>query len=231
MCGRFVVALPTGELFETFSVVGPYMPVPRFNIAPTTGIPVVKLAEEGREIVEMRWGLIPSWAKPDAKLPLMINARAETVHTGGAFRSAFKSRRCIVPASGYYEWRASSFTPRTNAQKQPFYFRRRDGKPIAFAAVWEAGRLKDQVIPTVATITTDPNADAALVHDRMPVMLEREDFDRWLDPAPLTDEERAKFLAPRPVGELEIYAVDKRVGSIRNDDPHLIEPIAKDTLL
>ena len=211
MCGRFTLN-PTKCDFKEFKVRHVrYEPAIRFNIAPTTGIAVIRHEEDGeRELVEMRWGLIPSWAKPDSKLPLMINARAETVASKPAFRSAFKTRRCIVPATGYFEWKKLS-----DGTKQPFYFTRED--TLAFAAIWEG--------ETVATITTEPNAEASRVHDRMPVILENDQYDRWMEPEALSEEECRLFLRSLPDGNLDCYPVDRRVGSVRFDDPSVIEPV------
>ena len=215
MCGRFT--LDTSKIsFKEFGVIRThYRPPTRFNIAPTTGIAVVRQDEDERDLVEMRWGLLPSWAKPDSKLPLMINARAETVATKPSYRSAFKTRRCIVPATGYYEWRKLP-----DGTKQPFYFTRKDA-PLALAAIWEG--------ETVATITTEPNREAARVHDRMPVILEADQYDRWMEPSPLSEEERRLFLRSLPDGSLDCYPVDRRVGSVRFDDPSLIEPLVPDS--
>ena len=163
-----------------------------------------------RELVELRWGLIPVWAKPDSKLPLMINARAETVASKPSYRSAFKTRRCIVPATGYYEWKKLP-----DGSKQPFHFTKKD-TPLAFAAIWEG--------ETVATITTEPNKEAAEVHDRMPVILDQSQYDRWMEPSPLSEEESRLFLRGLPDGSLDCYPVDRRVGSVRFDDPSLMEP-------
>ena len=190
-----------------------YQPPAGWNIAPTTGIAVVRQDDDGeRELVEMRWGLLPSWAKASSKLPLMINARADTIASKPAFRSAFKTRRCIVPATGYFEWKKLP-----DGTKQPFYFTRED--TLAFAAIWEG--------ETVVTITTEPNKEAAQVHNRMPVILDSEQYDRWMDPTPLSEEERHLFLRGLPDGSLNCYPVDRRVGSVRFDDPELIEVIEK----
>ena len=213
MCGRFT--LDTSKIsLKAFGVTRTrYMPPARFNIAPTTGIAVIRQEEDGdRELVEMRWGLVPIWAKPESKLPLMINARAETVATKPAFRSAFKTRRCIVPATGYYEWKKLP-----DGTKQPFYFTGKDRIPLAFAAIWEG--------ETAATITTEPNQEAAQVHDRMPVILDRSQFDRWMAPSPLSAEESRLFMRPLPEGSLNVHPVDRRVGSVRFDEPSLIEPV------
>lgn len=186
---------------------------PSFNVAPTTQIPVIRSEDGGkREMVELRWGLIPFWVKPDAKLPMMINARAETVATKPAYRDAFKKRRCIVPASGYYEWQKLP-----DGTKQPFYFERADGSPLVFAGLWDG--------ETVATITTMPNKEAGAVHDRMPVIFEKLNFEQFLDPDPLDDKEREALLVPSQNGTLKAWPVGRRVGSVRNNDPGLIDPI------
>jgi putative SOS response-associated peptidase YedK len=133
------------------------------------------------------------------------------VATKPAFRSAIKTRRCIVPATGYFEWKKLP-----DGTKQPYYFSRRDGEPLAFAAIWEG--------ETVATITTEPNREAAQVHDRMPVILDSGQYDRWMKAVPLSEEERRVFLRPLRDGSLGSYPVDRRVGSVRYDDPALISP-------
>lgn len=212
MCGRYTLD-PTKLSLKEFRVSQVrYTPPARFNIAPTTGIAVVRQdPKDGRELVEMRWGLIPVWAKADSKLPLMINARAETVASKPSYRSAFKSRRCIVPATGYYEWKKLP-----DGTKQPYYFTRANGGVLAFGAIWEG--------ETVATITTAPNREASAVHDRMPVILRDDQYERWFSPEPLSEEEKGRFLGPLPDGCLKYYPVDRRVGSVRYDDPGLIEP-------
>lgn len=212
MCGRFVRKDST-SVFSYFEINDIRLEwTPSFNVAPTTKIPVVRAEDGGnREMIELTWGLRPFWAKPDAKLPMMINARAETVAIKPAYRDAFKKRRCIVPASGYFEWQKLP-----DGTKQPFYFERADGSPLAFAGLWDG--------ETVATITTIPNREARAVHDRMPVILEKMNFQRFLNPDPLDEKERKSLLAPSPDGTLQTWPVDRRVGSVRNNDPGLIEP-------
>ncbi len=216
MCGRYVRKDGT-VVFSFFEINDVRIEWrPSYNVAPTTKIPVIRREESGRrELVEMTWNLRPFWAKPDAKLPMMINARAETVASKPSYRSAFKLRRCIVPASGYFEWQKLP-----DGTKQPFYFVRADGNPMAFAGIWDG--------ETVATITTEPNAEAAAVHDRMPVMLEAENLVRFLEPEPLTEEERERFLAPSRDGTLKLWPVSGLVGNVRNNDPGLIEPVPPD---
>lgn len=222
MCGRYVNKL--GEVqysfFEVSDIRIPFRP--RFNIAPSTEIPVVKAEDDShRVLVAMKWGLRPFWAKPDAKLPSMINARAESIASKPAYRAAFKSRRCLVPASGYYEW-----SKMPEGGKQPFYFERKDGHPIAFAAIYEPAH--DDFPETVAIVTTEPNEEALKVHDRMPVILRRVEWPRWFDPSPLSDEERERMLVPAPDGSLNVFPVDKAVGNVRNDNPGLTAPVPFD---
>ena len=192
--------------------------IPRFNIAPTTQIPVIRLREDGqRELIEMRWGLVPLWSRPGDKLPLLINARAETVSSKPAFREAFKSRRCIVPASGYYEWQKLP-----GGAKQPFYITRRDGLPIGFAGLWENAK---EVHGTVAIVTTAASEETQQIHDRMPVILGKPDFARWLASEPLGKQEAGRLLASPPAGSLVAWAVSTRVNNVRHDDAGLINEI------
>lgn len=215
MCGRYVRKNAAEAVYSFFEINDIRIAwQPDYNVPPTAKIPVVRQTPQGRELVEMAWGLRPSWAKPDAKLPMMHNARAETVATLPSFRAAIKSRRCIVPASGYFEWKAG--TP-----KQPYYFERADGHPLAFAAIWESN---EETGDTVSIITTAPNEEAAKIHDRMPVILRRGYWQRWFDPAPLTEAERRQLLIPAPNGSMQIWSVSKAVGNIRNNSPALIAP-------
>lgn len=173
MCGRYARKGSSEVVFSFFEINDIRIQwTPNYNIPPTAKIPVVRQTSESRELVEMVWGLRPSWAKPDAKLPMMHSAKAETVAKLPSYRSAFKSRRCIVPASGYFEWMAG--TP-----KQPFYFERDDGNPLAFAGIWESNPDAGE---TVSIITTSPNAGAGRIHDRMPVILPRDSWQRWFTP-------------------------------------------------
>ena len=219
MCGRY--ALTKTELLEEFfefSFTG-HQIIPRFNIAPTTQIPVIRLRENGRrELIDMRWGLVPVWSKPGDKLPVMINARAETVSSKPAFRDAFRRRRCIVPASGYYEWQKL-----LGGAKQAFYITRRNGQPIGFAGLWENANEEHG---TAAIVTTAASEETQEIHDRMPVILEKPDFARWLVSEPLAREEAERLLAPSPAGSLVARPVSSRVNTVRNDDESLIEEIS-----
>ncbi len=187
---------------------------PSFNIAPTATIGIVREHPAGeREIRPAVWDLRPPWVKPGERRPPLHNARGETVHSLRSFRDAFRERRCLIPASGYYEWRRSD--------KQPFYFSRRDEHPLAFAGIYEvsaAGELFCSII------TTTPNAEAAAIHDRMPVILRREYWARWFEPRELTEEERLAMLVPAPADTLSAWPVTREVGAVRNDNPGLILP-------
>ena len=224
MCGRYVNKLTQEVVTDFFAIERCAIEwEPRYNVAPTTIVPVVRRVTDDtiREVVGMRWGLRPFWAKPDAKLPLMINARAETVASKPSYRSAFKTRRCLVPASGYYEWQR-----RPNKTKLPFYFSRKDEAPIAFAGIWEEG--DDDHSATVAIITTEPNAEAEKIHDRMPVIMKRDRWTAWLDPTPLSRDDAVGFLEAPPAGLLRIYPVSPAVNSVKNDDPRLIRETQPD---
>jgi putative SOS response-associated peptidase YedK len=213
MCGRYV-RKDGSVVYAVFGVSDLRLTwTPSYNVAPMTRIPVVRRSPDGtREMVALTWGLRPEWAPVGEKLPLLINARAETVATKPSFRSAFRTRRCLVPASGYFEWQKQA-----DGFRQPFYFERRDGAPLAFAACWEG--------ETVATLTTRPNAECATVHDRMPVILEPAAFARYLDPEPLSAAEQANLLAPAADGTLTAWPVDPAVGNVRNNSPALLEPV------
>src|SRR5512145_1766858 len=180
MCGRFTLFSPQEMLAEIFGVPGGPFPAPSYNIAPTRQVAAVRVPPggAGRELALLRWGLIPAWAKEAAIGDRMINARAETASSRHAFGSALRKRRCILPADGFYEWK------REGARKRPWYVRRADGAPFAFAGLWERwqGEGSDPV-ESCAILTTDANDLLAPIHDRMPVILAPRDFDLWLDPA------------------------------------------------
>lgn len=217
MCGRYAIEDPAERFLDFFDIDRPFLPstIIRYNIPPTTAVPVIRRADDGkREMVPLMWDFRPHWKKADEKSGRpQQNARAESIKEGKPmFKKAFLSRRCIVPASGYFEWRPSD--------KQPFYIKRKDGNPMAFAGIWEGD--------TMATLTTTPNAECAPIHHRMPVILEPVHFGRYLDPAPLTDGERDLLLGPSPDGTLEYWEVSKAVGSVRNQGPELILPIPSD---
>jgi putative SOS response-associated peptidase YedK len=172
----------------------------------------------GRELALVRWGLIPAWAKEASIGGRLINARSETVAEKPAFRSAFRKRRCLVPADGFYEWRKRE----GGGPKQPMLVRRRDGAPFAFAGLWEHWRGPEGEVQTCTILTTEANAVLAPIHDRMPVILDPAAYDRWLDPARPGAEE---LLRPCSDGWLEAFPVSTRVNNVRNDVAELIAPM------
>lgn len=178
MCGRYTLTRPEEVLEALFgdSVVGGSALSARFNIAPTQDVPVVRW-QEGPELALLRWGLVPSWTKPDQRLPTLINARCETIHEKPSFRAAFRARRCVLLADGFYEWE------RANGQRLPWLFRRKDGSGFGMAGIWERWGRGDEGVESVAIVTTQANEVVERVHQRMPVMLQKDDVMGWLNPA------------------------------------------------
>lgn len=226
MCGRFALYTPASRIAEVFEVLDPVDDLPaRFNVAPTDPVPVVLENKEGvRKLGMVRWGLIP-WFQKDAppKGPPLINARAETVATKPAFRDAFRRKRCLVPADGFYEWR------KDGKERLPYLFRRKDHGLLALAGVWDSFTNADgERVGSCAVLTTDANALVAPLHDRMPAILHPGDWAEWLSRDEADFDRWRDRLAPYPAEEMERIRVDKRVNSVKNDDSSLIEP-APDT--
>lgn len=222
MCGRYTLIANVEAIRALFSVpdFDVRLVVPRYNIAPTQPIVVVRETPQGRELVPMRWGLIPDRLKDPRAVPLLINARAESVAEKPAFRGAFRYRRCLMPASGFYEWQAGGKGP-----KQPFAVMPEDGGPIAFAGLWETWHGPDgSEIDTAAVITTDANETLRPIHHRMPVAIDPKDFETWLSPDTRPDE-AAALLRPAPEASLSPFPVSARVNSADNDDPGLLQPV------
>lgn len=194
---------------------------PRFNCAPTDPLTVVLEREDGRVVERHRWGLIPAWAVDQAAGGRMINARAETVATSPAFRVALRRRRCIVPADGFYEWERGGRT------RQPWLIKRADDKPMAMAGLWSLWRdpANGLWISSCAVITTMANATVAPLHDRMPVLLAADAWDAWTDSAESSADLLHELLVPAGEDVLTRYPVSTRVNSVRNEGPHLVEPI------
>jgi putative SOS response-associated peptidase YedK len=219
MCGRYVYTLPADAMAQLFRLARVEAFAPRWNIAPSQPIPVVRVGADGeREGALLRWGLHPVWMKEPPGAKSRINARAEGCAKKPFFRDAYKRRRAIVPADGFYEWR------REGKSKTPYFIRRLDGLPIAFAGLWERWRGADGAgVETAAILTSAANADVAHLHDRMPVMLAPEDWDLWLDP----DAPRAALdhlIRTPDDGALEAFPVSRAVGSPANEGPDLIAP-------
>jgi len=225
MCGRMTQQRPTSELAEIFDAEDRIdAPGGRFNLAPTDDAAVVVQREDSRAIVPYRWGLIPHWSDSPNTGNRMFNARAETLDRNSAFRYAFSKRRCLVPADVYYEWK------RVGKVRQPYAIARPDGRPIALAGLWAGWKDDDtgEVIRSFTVITTSANEMMAPIHDRMPVMLPDDAWDRWLDPGRLEGEALAELkglLVPSDEDWLELFPVSRRVNDVRNDGPDLVERI------
>lgn len=225
MCGRFARKSTQEILAEWFDLELEDMPwfAPSYNVAPQSFQPVVRLDYDSgkRAISLLRWGLVPFWAK-DAKIGYStINARAEEAASKPAFREAMKRRRCLVPADAFYEWQR--LDPNT---KRPFAIALKSGEPYAFAGLWEIWRPKDgEPLETFTILTTDPNELMETIHNRMPVILEPKNYDRWLDPG---DAARppVDLLCPYPAEQMTAWPVDQRVGNVRNNDPGLLEVLS-----
>lgn len=212
MCGRFTLRTTPAELSEFFSVPLPEsLPVPRYNIAPTQSISVVVQQDAQTRWDFHRWGLVPSWAKDLSIGNRMINARGETVAEKPSFRSAFKKRRCIVMADGFYEWE------KTADGKQPHYFTMQNESPLAFAGLWEVWRKGDEPVTSCTIITTTANELLGKFHDRMPVILNRDDFAQWLDPEFQDTGQIQKLIQPFPAEEMDSRTVSKLVNSVKNE--------------
>jgi putative SOS response-associated peptidase YedK len=221
MCGRFTQSYTWRELVELYRLTQPARNLqPRYNIAPTTAIDVVRLADTGPELVPMRWGLIPGWWKKTAKeVPSTFNARAETIAEKPMFRSAFKRTRSIVPASGYYEWRT------VEKAKQPYFISAADGAVLSIAGLWDQWKdpATGEVISSCTLIVTAANEFARHIHDRMPVLLDHRDIDAWL-----TGKAGVDLLRPAPNDLLRMWPVSTRVNvsGRGDDDPSLITEIS-----
>ncbi len=244
MCGRYAASRSPDDLVEEFEVQ--HVDVrekiePDYNVAPTDAVPAVltrpprghRKDPPVRQLVVLRWGLVPSWAKDPKIGSRMINARMETVADKPAYRKAFAARRCLLPADGYYEWYE---TDQRNAKgkpvKQPFFIRPRDGGPLAMAGLYEIwrDRTRDDDDPeafrwTCTVITTDAEDELGRIHDRMPLLVERDRWEEWLDPAPRETDELLGLLVPASLDRLEAYPVSTEVNSVRNNGPQLLDPL------
>jgi putative SOS response-associated peptidase YedK len=229
MCGRYVTVSSPALLAERFDVteIRPKDLEPSYNVAPRAEVPVVAERKGERVLDVVRWGLIPSWAKDTSIGDRLINARAETLTTSNAFKRAFERRRCIVPADGFYEWQKIE----GQKTKQPWFYRRRDGEPLAFAGLWEIWHdrnLGDDAprIRTCTIITTTPNDVVAPVHDRMPAVLTESDWNNWLDVENRDTASLALLLGPMPATELEAWTVSTRVNKADNNGPDLLDEVS-----
>ena len=221
MCSRYSLTSPPEAVRHLFGYSAREDFPPRYNIAPTQPVLVVRRAENGqREPVLMRWGLIPSWVKDPREFSTLINARSETAAEKPSFRGPMRHRRCLVPADGFYEWTGKT------GDKTPQLIRQKNREIIAFAGIWDHWLGADgSEIDTVAILTTAANADMAHIHDRMPVFIPPSAFDLWLDCRPGTAETVADLLVAPPVGLVDITRVSPKVNNPRNEGPELHEPM------
>ncbi|MBD1843316.1 SOS response-associated peptidase [Cyanobacteria bacterium FACHB-63] len=217
MCGRFTQTHLAEAIAQTFDLDEIPNWQPRYNIAPTQSIGAIV---EPHHFKLLRWGLIPAWAKDATIANKLINARAETVSEKPSFRDAFKRRRCLIVADGYYEWKKQP------GRKQPFYFQRENHQPFAFAGLWERWNSPDgETVETCTIITTEANELAATVHDRMPVILSEDEYDRWLDPS---FKSAQSLLHPYASADMRSYPVPLTVNSPTHDAPDCIAPLSQD---
>lgn len=221
MCGRYALSFVKGfaTRFQLMDRAAERELEPRFNIAPTQDAPII-VAGSGNKMVVMRWGFIPFWAKDKRIGGRLINARAEGIAKRPAYRASVKKRRCIVPATGFYEWLA------TDRGKVPYYLHLKNEEIFGMAGLYDRWRSPDDSeIHSFTIITTEPNDLARPIHNRMPVILHREDEQRWLAPEPLESKDLEGLLKPYPADEMEAYRVSRDVNSPMVDEPELIEPV------
>src|SRR4051812_1342536 len=244
MCGRYASSRRPQDLAEEFeidqatvkeTVTEPLEP--DFNVAPTKPVYAVLSREpDVRRLKVLRWGLVPFWAKDPKIGSRMINARMETVGEKPAFRQAFAKRRCLLPADGYYEWYPTSrLTKAGKPMKQPFFIKPKDGSSLAMAGLYEIWRDKEKpdddptrFLWTCTVITTQAEDEVGVIHDRMPMLVERERWEAWLDPERTTTDDLTDLLVPAAPGRLEAYPVSTAVNAVRNNGPELVEPLPLD---
>src|SRR5262245_39923059 len=221
MCGRYLMHPPPDLLAELFDLQEIPIVTPRYNIAPTQQVLACRQTDKGREMVALHWGLIPFWAN-DPKIGYrMINARSDGVAAKPSYRAAFKQRRCLIPATGFYEWQAV----KAEKKKQPHLIRRMDEKPFAFAGLWEHWDKGANPIDSCTIITTDCNKTLKPIHDRMPVILDKKDFATWLD-LKTKPEALTALLCPAPEKLLEAVPVGLMVNNPKFDNPKCCEPVS-----
>lgn len=219
MCGRFSLTHTSEDLLEYFQLAKVPSLEPRYNIAPSQDIAAVRQVGNERQLVLLRWGLVPFWADDPQIGYRTLNARSETAHITPAFRKAFRVRRCLIPANGFFEW------DKKGGSKQPFFIHRVDGRPMAFAGLWEKWHEKEggTVIESCTILTTDANETVGKLHNRMPVILEPENFDQWLNPEVTSIEKLGPLLHPARKGILTLYPVSTYVNKATNEGEKCIE--------
>jgi putative SOS response-associated peptidase YedK len=223
MCARYVITSPAAAIRVLFGYTErPDFP-PRYNVAPTQPIPVVRLTDGKRSLALMRWGFLPAWVKDPRRFSLLVNARGESVLDKPSFRNAMRRRRCLIPADGFYEWSGT-------AARRPYFVRPKSGAPIAFAGLWETWTGPNgEEVDTAAIVTTRANRRLAAIHDRMPVIVAPQAFDLWLDSANVDATTAAALIAPAADEVFEAYEISTAVNRAANDSAELIAPIAAAT--
>ena len=219
MCGRYAVTSAPEAIRTLFGYAEqPDFP-PRYNVAPTQPIAIVRMVDGRRQFALVRWGLLPSWVQDPKNFSLLINARGESVMDKPAFKAAMKYRRCLVPANGFYDWKASA------TRRQPYYVRAKSRQPLAFAGLWETWTGPNgEELETAAIVTTRANRALADIHDRMPVIVPPDAFDLWLNCNAVDAETAGTLIAPAPEDLLEAYEVSSAVNRTANDHAQLVEP-------
>jgi len=224
MCGRFVLDTDSATVAEIFGVEAsvpegdPVLSRPRYNICPTRTVLTIRAGAEGREAAPMRWGFLPHWYETPTDGPLIINARSETIAEKPAFREACRMRRCLIPASGFYEWRSSDPKPKT-----PFYFDAPDAPLFAFGGIWQRWTAEGhEPVDTCAIVTCDANDTMRPIHHRLPVVIPRESHGLWLGEE---GKGAARLMHAAPEDFFALREVDRAVNSARSDSPSLIEPV------
>jgi putative SOS response-associated peptidase YedK len=220
MCGRYCITTAPEAIRALFRYPErPNFP-PRYNVAPTQPVPVVRVVEGERRFALMRWGLIPAWVKDPKNFALLINARCETLHDKPAFKNAIRRRRCLFPADGFYEWKVEG------GRRRAFHARRPGGGPLAFAGLWETWTGPNgEEMETAAIVTTQANKEMGAVHHRAPVIVPPEQFDLWLSGEADT-RHAAELIKPAPDGSMDVYEVSPAVNKVTNDTSDLVEPYA-----
>ncbi len=224
MCGRFVLMTVGKDLAKQFGLEEEPDLRPRYNIAPTQIVVIIRLDRETlqKRLAQVRWGLIPFWAKETSIGNRLINARGESAAEKPAFRSAFKTRRCLVPADGFYEWKKTK-----GNQKQPYLVSNSDGSPFAFAGLWESWTGPEgEIIESCTILTTDANDLTRPIHDRMPVILKSEDYDLWLDPEVKDPYLLKPLLRPYPSNDMKMDPVNPKVNKASYDAPDCVEVVS-----
>jgi len=220
MCGRYTLTASPEALRALLRYIEqPNFP-PRYNIAPSQPIAIVRLVDGRRQFALVRWGLLPSWVKDPKTFSLLINARGESAADKPAFRAAMKRRRCLIPADGFYEWQA------TGDRKRPFYVHAKSGEPLVFAGLWETWTGPNgEELDTAAIVTTRANKTLSVLYERMPVIVPPEAFDLWLNTNEVDAAAAAALIAPAPDDLLEAYEISTAVNRTANDNPKLLEPV------